>query len=67
MRLHDLRHGTASLLVGAGVHRRIAEQMLRHADSRTTLEEYRHVTGAQEREAADRLDDLLGHPGRQSP
>lgn len=59
MRLHDLRHGAASLLVGAGVHPRIAQQLLRHASSRTTMDVYAHVSAAQEREAADVLQRVL--------
>ena len=31
MRLHDMRHGAASLLVGAGAHPRVAQELLRHA------------------------------------
>jgi integrase len=59
MRLHDLRHGAATLLVGAGVHPRVAQQLLRHASSRTTTEIYSHVTAAQERQAADVLEAAL--------
>jgi integrase len=53
MRLHDLRHGAATLLVGAGVHPRVAQQLLRHASSKTTTEICSHVTTAQERQAAE--------------
>ena len=57
MRLHDLRHGAASLLVAAGAHPRVATEMLRHAPgSRVTMERYAHVTAAQQREVADLLD-----------
>ncbi len=55
MRLHDLRHGAATLLLGAGVHPRVAQQLLRHASSKTTTEIYSHVTAAQERQAAEIL------------
>ena len=47
MRLHDLRHGAATLLVGAGVQPRVAQQLLRQASSKTTTEIYSHVTAAQ--------------------
>ena len=59
MRLHDLRHGAASLLVGAGVHPRIAQELLRHASSKTTMEIYSHVSGAQQREAVEVLQRAL--------
>lgn len=57
MRLHDMRHGAASLLVDAGAHPRVAQQLLRHAPgSRMTMERYAHVTARQERSAADLLE-----------
>jgi len=59
MRLHDLRHGAATLLVGAGVHPRVAQQLLRHASSKTTTEIYSHVTAAQERQAAEVLERTM--------
>src|SRR2546426_3130029 len=59
MRLHDLRHGAASLLVGAGVHPRIAQELLRHASSKTTMEIYSHVSAAQQREAVDVLQQAI--------
>jgi integrase len=59
MRLHDLRHGAATLLLGAGVHPRVAQQLLRHASSKTTTEMYSYVTAAQERQAAEVLEAAL--------
>lgn len=59
MRLHDLRHGAASLLAAAGAHPRVAQGLLRHSTSKMTLETYTHVTAAQEREAADLLDKAV--------
>ena len=57
MRLHDMRHGAVSLLVDAGAHPRIAQELLRHAPgSRVTMERYAHVTAAQQRDAADLLE-----------
>ncbi len=60
MRVHDLRHGAASLLVDAGAHPRVAQELLRHAPgSRVTMERYAHVTARQQRDAADLLDAAL--------
>ena len=57
MRLHDMRHGAASLLVDAGAHPRVAQELLRHAPgSRVTMERYAHVTAGQQRQAADLLE-----------
>ncbi len=66
MRLHDLRHGAASLLVGAGVHPRIAQELLRHASSKTTMEIYSHVSAAQQREAVEVLQRALAESHSES-
>ena len=47
------------MLLGAGVHPRVAQQLLRHASSKTTTEIYSHVTAAQERQAAEVLEAAL--------
>ena len=63
MRLHDMRHGAASLLVDAGAHPRVAQELLRHAPgTKVTMERYAHVTAAQQREAADLLEIALTRP-----
>jgi integrase len=59
MRLYDLRHGAASLLVGAGFHPRIAHELVRRASSETTMEIYSHVSAAQQREAVEVLQRAL--------
>ncbi len=64
MRLHDMRHGAASLLVGAGAHPRVAQELLRHAPgSRVTMERYAHVTARQQREAANLLELAVAGDG----
>lgn len=60
MRLHDLRHGAATLLVAAGAHPRVAQELLRHASSRTTMEIYSHVSASQQREAVNLLERVIG-------
>jgi hypothetical protein len=50
--------GTA-LLSGASVHPRVAQQLLRHASSKTKTELHSHVTAAQERQAAEVLRAAL--------
>lgn len=60
MRLHDLRHGAASLLVDAGAHPRVATELLRHAPgSRVTMERYAHVTARQQRDAVELLERAI--------
>jgi integrase len=60
LRIHDLRHGAATLLVGAGAHPRVAQELLRHSSSRVTMEIYSHISAGQRREAADLLEKVMG-------
>lgn len=63
MSVHQLRHGTVSLLAGANVPQKVTQEYVRHAQSRTTTDVYTHSTRAQHRQAADTLDAILwsGH------
>lgn len=60
LRFHDLRHSAATLLLSAGVHPKVVQERLGHATISVTLDTYSHVLGSLQREAADRLDDVLG-------
>jgi integrase len=44
IRLHDLRHGTATLLVARGVPMRVVAEVLGHADPSVTANVYAHVS-----------------------
>ncbi len=59
-RFHDLRHTCASLLLSAGVHPRVVQERLGHATIAVTLGTYSHVLGTLQRQAADKLDEVLG-------
>jgi integrase len=56
LRFHDLRHTSASLLLAQGVHPKIVQERLGHADISMTLNRYSHVTPDMQRAAADVLD-----------
>ena len=43
MRVHDLRHTGATLLLLAGIHPKVVSEMLGHSSVRTTLDWYSHV------------------------
>ncbi len=60
IRFHDLRHTAATLMLAEGVHPKIVQERLGHATISMTLDRYSHVTMDMQREAADRLDTLLG-------
>lgn len=59
IRLHDLRHTHASLLLRAGVHPKIVQERLGHSSIRVTLDTYSHVMGGLQEAAAQRFDDFL--------
>ncbi len=65
MRLYDLRHTHASLLLLVGVHPKIVSERLGRSSIVTTLDTYSHVSPSLQRESADKLDALLfGEPAK---
>jgi len=61
-RFHDLRHACASLLLAEGVNPRVVMEILGHSQVSLTLNTYSHVIPSLGRDAADRLQSLLGVP-----
>ena len=53
LRLHDLRHTHASLLLQAGTHPKVVSERLGHAKVGITLDTYSHVLPSVQREAAE--------------
>lgn len=62
IRFHDLRHTSATLLLGQGVHAKIVAEMLGHTKISTTLDLYSHVTPTMQRQAAEAFDHILARP-----
>lgn len=59
IRLHDLRHTAASLMLAAGVHPKVVSERLGHASVAFTLDTYSHVAPAMESDAAERVAAML--------
>ncbi|MEO9221345.1 MAG: tyrosine-type recombinase/integrase [Mycobacteriaceae bacterium] len=59
IRLHDLRHTPATLLLQAGVHPKVVSERLGHAKVSITLDVYSHAMPTIQREAVDRLALLV--------
>jgi integrase len=59
VRLHDLRHFTATQLIGAGVDVRTVAGRLGHSDASVTLRVYSHVLEERDRAAAATLGRLF--------
>lgn len=62
-RFHDLRHFSATQLIGAGVDVRTVAHRLGHADPATTLRVYAHALAERDRGAAAILGRLVARPG----
>jgi len=60
VRLHDLRHFTATRLIAAGVPVRTVSGRLGHANPSTTLSVYAHFVEASAQAAAEVMGGLLG-------
>jgi integrase len=58
-RLHDLRHFMVTQLVAGGVDWRTVSGRAGHADGHMTLSTYAHFQQAQDRQAAEFMDQLL--------
>lgn len=60
VRFHDLRHTAATFLLAQGVDPRTIMETLGHSQISLTLNTYAHVLPSLQREAADRMNRLLG-------
>jgi len=58
LRIHDLRHTTASLAIAAGADVKMLQTMLGHASAVMTLDRYGHLMPGRAQDVADRLDAL---------
>lgn len=59
IRFHDLRHTCASLLLSAGVHPKVVQELLGHASIKITLDTYSHMMPNMQEDAVKQLDKLL--------
>jgi integrase len=59
IRLYDLRHTCATLLLAAGENPKIVSERLGHASVNMTLNRYSHVLPDMQRSAADKLQRML--------
>ena len=64
VRLHDLRHFTATQLIGANVDIRTVAGRLGHSDASLTLRVYSHVIEERDRAAADIMGRVLSAPAK---
>lgn len=61
VRLHDMRHAFATMLLNSGVHPKIASEALGHSTIGITLDTYSHVLPNMQGVAAAAIQEALGH------
>lgn len=57
--MHAFRHAHASLLMDVGAPATVTKEQMRHSDARITLGVYGHVIGDAQREAVDKVGEIL--------
>ena len=66
IRFHDLRHTSATLMLAEGVHGKIVQERLGHANVAMTLDLYSHVTADMQHNAADALEAAIANADQRS-
>jgi len=61
VRLHDLRHGAATLALAAGADIRVVQEMLGHTNYAFTADTYTSVLSRQSREAVEATASIVRH------
>lgn len=59
IRVHDIRHTVATILLDAGVPVKVVSDMLGHGSAVTTMDIYQHATAEMHRAAVGQLGDLF--------
>jgi integrase len=59
IRLHDLRHTSATLLINQGIHAKIISSRLGHSDIRITMNTYGHALRSADRAAAEAFENIF--------
>lgn len=62
IRLYDLRHSHATLLMADGVHPKVVQERLGHSSIQLTIDTYSHVVPGMQERATERLEALLARP-----
>lgn len=59
LRLYDLRHSCATLLLAAGENPKVVSERLGHASVALTLDVYSHVLPSMQQAASEKLETLV--------
>jgi integrase len=64
IRLHDLRHGTATHLLTAGIEMKVVSEILGHSSTAITADLYTSVVDELKQTAANAIADVFDKPDR---
>lgn len=67
IRLHDLRHSSATLALQASIHPKVVSERLGHSSVSITLDRYSHVSPSMQKDAAARMAALVSPEPRSGP
>ena len=67
LRLYDLRHSHASLLINEGVHAKKIAERLGHASITLTMDTYGHLFESSDRDSAEKMEQLFGAGSKKAP
>ena len=59
IRLHDLRHTSATAMLSVGVSMKVIQQRMGHSDISTTMNIYAHALPSMNKDAGEKLDKLI--------
>ena len=59
IRFHDLRHSAATLLLSAGIHPKVVQEILGHSQISMTMDIYSRVLLNMQQDAMSRLNDMI--------
>ncbi|MFC4409443.1 tyrosine-type recombinase/integrase [Chungangia koreensis] len=59
IKLHDMRHTSATLLIAQGIHAKVISERLGHANTNVTMGTYGHVLKSADRAAANTFEGLF--------
>ena len=64
VRLHDLRHSHATVMLQAGIHPKVVQERLGHSSIALTLDTYSHVVPGLQEAAALKFEETLSRSHR---
>lgn len=62
LRVYDLRHSHASLLINEGVHPKKISERLGHSSIKLTMDTYGHLFEGSDRDSAEKMEKIFGPP-----